>query len=1432
MDGLTIAECAKLLLPIAKKVWPHARRVYQEHQAGIMPVVKGSDLLSQEFQDTLNRITGGNVDDTWWQNLLNAIEQPLVLPDFLRIPAVQEWLSDDVVQTQLKTIARSCVMGSKSGDRKFPATLRSKYSEKTGEHERFSNLPITVVVSILVAGFLSSIPKTSRPIAAMLQASADESRAGIEGLHERFDRIGADSIVVKAHNEEVAQNLFLIIKKRSIDPSTARQEIRNLVKRVLDGDLHHADIVNQGYVLYWATRIHAGDVITLTDAKEYRGQLLGLKPDADTRILDALILDTEGDADGALRILRDIDNPDGRAALLVVLRKQSSDVALEWFDKQPGRDDPHFLTGTGWANVALTLAETGRWEEAAAYLFKARVHIDDWPDLSYLEGVIIVALMLPEEHRRSVLTMNVFHPIIHTLEGSQIDILRQRANERFALAEQKMIAIGLEGRARGARMWCLWLRLTDRRPKLAEEARREVQEGLKDGTTVIDFLPFAQTFNIPFDPDPIKNYLAQQKRLGGLNEAETFAEFQLAEQIMTDKEFASFLEKEETRFINALSQPGLKAMLSGKRIEALVDDGQTARARHLLEERKGEFEGRDYERLQAMIITREGADPRDNLEDIYRQTHDLIDLRNLINCIGRAGDWRALKPLLEEIFRRERTAKNAHQLVECMRRLPDADDNIIAEFLKKNEDLFPQNSDLACEMAWALFRLGRWQESRKINDDLLKNRHAHVDIALDINLAIMLGESERFAAIIDREWQSRQEREPHLLMLLATIAAEVDQTERRSFEFAEIAASKAPDDPKVLVNAYALAVQLGREDDVKVGEWMSRAVALSDRKGPVWKADMREVAEMIPAHRERSRRSEEAFLRGDIPVHLAADALNIPLSRILLDIPQNNELMDDYRRLVVLPILSGARLPVEVRSEWVIGLDATSIMILWYLDLLPLTFDSFPTLVIAPDMMPLLLNERRRVRFHQPSRVKSAEEIQRLNLRPMNPPPKPPSWLVDEVGLDLAQLLQTAQMTNGYVVHPLPIHTLSIYTIKEADLREYGNLIISTQAFSRMLFDNGSITEQQYKRSLEYLHLHDRDRAQMPDSSRLQRPLYLDDLAVSYLQSSGILQAACSCGINIQVHQAFPSEQAALIKAEREGRDLADSLDKIRVSLQHAFESGKAVFLPRRQADNDEPEKHETSYHITTNEQFLIQVGPCDAICIDDRFFNKHPIITDQCGQSAPIICTLDLLRHFEKRGLITEEEKNEKLHKLRKAGFFFVPIEPAELERLLRKVDLDQNMQVKETAELRVLRRTLMRIRSLDIIQQPLETPFLDRLRLCCVMVIFRLWRDQNLSPTHLVALTDWLWSNVSPSPLDWIRTARGKDGMKPEAEAYAIHVELLLRFMPSIQGERLEAFRNWAERTVLEPLLPANADLVDAITLRIRAGIEELCKEHGKNA
>ncbi len=69
------------------------------------------------------------------------------------------------------------------------------------------------------------------------------------------------------------------------------------------------------------------------------------------------------------------------------------------------------------------------------------------------------------------------------------------------------------------------------------------------------------------------------------------------------------------------------------------------------------------------------------------------------------------------------------------------------------------------------------------------------------------------------------------------------------------------------------------------------------------------------------------------------------------------------------------------------------------------------------------------------------------------------------------------------------------------------------------------------------------------------------------------------------------------------------------------------------------------------------------------------------------------------------------------------------------------------------------------------------------------------------------------------------------PLPDMFARHVELLLRPM-SGRRDRVEAFRRWAESAVLEPLLPANADLVDALARHVGAEIERMAKEFADDA
>src|SRR5262245_52888190 len=113
---ILLSAVAKPLVSVAQAIRPYLQRVYRERQAGQMPFSVSNDILEQGVDATFDRLRGGNIDDTWWQNLLNHIGHQFVAPDFLRIPALQEWLANKQVQSDFKALARRLIMGSDTDD--------------------------------------------------------------------------------------------------------------------------------------------------------------------------------------------------------------------------------------------------------------------------------------------------------------------------------------------------------------------------------------------------------------------------------------------------------------------------------------------------------------------------------------------------------------------------------------------------------------------------------------------------------------------------------------------------------------------------------------------------------------------------------------------------------------------------------------------------------------------------------------------------------------------------------------------------------------------------------------------------------------------------------------------------------------------------------------------------------------------------------------------------------------------------------------------------------------------------------------------------------------------------------------------------------------------------------------------------------------------
>ena len=1312
------------------------------------------------------------------------------------------------VEDGLLAIARAHVMGQEADDEvRVRERLAESYSERTGEAPRFAEVPIDVVVATLAAGYFASMPRDQWPLAGMIQAGHSEVVRRIDRIGDRIDRASTvDAAAREALGKIAEEELSAILALRKFDFEDAVARVRVLWRRVEQGELAMAPERPRNSVCYWATRLLASSTETVADAREMREKLPETYGETELRIVDALLKSTEDDEDVAIQLLRDIACPSARSVLFGVLHRfRGPEAALLWFEDVHPNTKPDHFEDLGWHEWGFCLAKSGRWEEAAEGL-RVLASACSWvPTLAMLEGTINAALLLPAERRDLALEgLPTYMGIRPNLEDGAKK-RHSRAVECFTFVECSLPDLAGDRIGESVGAWRCWLELMDPDADGVARGRRKVQARLEDRERGVGLVSLAWAFGIDFDGRALREELEKRKQFGGLADEEVFAECLLNQSTMDPREFATYVEKRSERLDRVLGP----SMTTVALFEALLADGQTERARTVFEDRCDLVVDEARRRMEVALHTAGGGDPREQLEALYEESNELIDLRNLIGYLKTQEDWTKVELLVRELFSREPTLDNAYEVVSVLSRPPTDHPSVVA-FLEENPRIVAQSNDMKSALAWGLFHRGRIGDSRAINDGLLSARVQRNDLSLDVNIAVATGDWERLSSIVDREWRRRTKHDAEVLMMLARLASQGGQSSERSVELARLAAEKEPEDPRVLIAAHGIHVELGRDEDADP-QWLARALEHSSEDGPIWAADYQKVVnDWLPRMRERNEDIEQKLLDGALPIVLAAGALNTPLSRILLaERPMG---IRDGRRRPLIPVVSGTRNRTDVEDSWTVGLDVTSIMVLARLGLLDAALGAFCHVKVAPDLMGCLFVERAEARFHQPVRVEAARQARRLlergRIKVVQRSAVPARKLADEVGADLAVLLEASREENGVVVCARPIHKVGSLMLETADTSAYDDLIVSPADLCAAARRSGRIDSDQHERAMAFMATQGQMAGAGLSQSVLDGPIYVDGLALSYLQSARVLEQMANSGLDLRVHARVAEEMNEFVDAGEAGDDLAEGVEAIRDSLRGGMESGKVSLLPRP------PERSENGMgsvpSVSSIEGLLFGCGACDALCVDDRFINSHPASEDPSGKSVLVVCVLDVLRHLRSRGVIEEADYWGARHRLREAGFAFVPVEADELVRHLLDAEV-QGGRVLESAELRTIRQTVNRFDASGLLKGEEARALSEGLATASVEVVRTLWADRSIDEEAAAALATWVWQYLPVATHLMRNESTGAESPTPFEDLVSRRVGMLLMAPPMALAQRRSAYRVWLERTVLGPLRTSNPEVVE---------------------
>jgi hypothetical protein len=530
--------------------------------------------------------------------------------------------------------------------------------------------------------------------------------------------------------------------------------------------------------------------------------------------------------------------------------------------------------------------------------------------------------------------------------------------------------------------------------------------------------------------------------------------------------------------------------------------------------------------------------------------------------------------------------------------------------------------------------------------------------------------------------------------------------------------------------------------------------------------------------------------------------LNKSLVDLIVFPAYSNLSENDPRRRSAIPAYSGNRQVNQIPIRGSIGIEATSLLTLSFLNLLDKGLDAFDTVYITLSTLSWLFEEKQKATYHQPSKIRDAHKILELiaadQLEKLIPSTTPDSDFAEQVGDELALLIAEAEKvrenesTQHIVVKSSPVYRLSSLMEEEVDFSVHAAVLSSCQSVVSYLQHKGQITADEEKRARSYLQFVEKPWTNQPEIED-GAVLYLDDLSVHYLLRAGILNKLRRAGFKPIVSPFVLSEINGFISYERISEEVNEAIERIRSAINVRIESGKIQL--GRQSRVDDKEKQSLLEQPTFG--IFALAKDCDLVIADDRFFNQRAVIGDDSAQ-APIYSTLDLIETLASYGSITLEERSEYITRLRRAGYFFIPASENEFLGYLNNSPIQEG-KIHEIAELRAIRENILQVRMSTWLQLPSEIFWLESIFMALIRAMWKLWKTED-DISSIKARSSWILNQVDIR--GWAHCFDTKTGDSIIETGRAEYIVRILTPPPDLTPDSKKQYWDCVEEKILDPI------------------------------
>lgn len=1125
-------------------------------------------------------------------------------------------------------------------------------------------------------------------------------------------------------------------------------------------------------------------------------------------VAEARLLHARGLPEEAIAKVRDETTPDARSALLSILAQvRGEEAALAWL--ADGGLTAGDLTPGGiqvLANIYL------KKDIASARDFLIAVPdsvLADSPYLIFFRAALRLASLFAKPDRGLALLgfpidVRTAHPVVaqaiveEELDSALADLHRvQPLLAELELAQALKLAECLK-------TWCEVLH-----PQRRQRAIQRLRAQMAKPDQGLSNLQFALAYDTDFDPTTVRVYLDKRERHVGWNDDDLRAALVLRIHCDDAHELAALVSKYRGRLEGFL---GKEAVVSLE-VQALARVKDATSAKLVLEENRAAISHDMARVLEAEVARAEGADPVVALRNAYEQTQNTDALRNLVAELLRRKDHKALAHFAEKLFD---ATGDPDDLILAANALARArDDNGFLRIVAAHPELVQSNTGIARHYAWKLFELGRMLEALALAQRLRTEEGGkYRDFQLEIAIAVETGAWETLATPLNDLLASANDRSAISLIRAAHLAQVSQQGSLVGLLTAAIA--KGPDDPHVLIAAYTIVLEEGLEEKKpEANEWFRKALDLSGVEGPVKSFELRELLSQQSAWNERTGKINEAIVEGKLPLIIAAQGFRTTLVDLLLRNLVGGSKQADARKRSALPLFSGRRKPMKLGDVKAIALDASATIVLAWLGVLPRVLQSYPKVYVPASTLTELFDGYSRIRKFQRSQITRAREvlgaIGKKSLKVHHSPAAIRDPLAREVGAGFVSLLRGADAVGGLIVHPAPLRRLGFEHDQDADVSDYSHRLVDLHCVLDALADEGMIDEATEDTARRYLTVQDK---RWPNRPVLKKatPLFLDDLALHYLQAVGLLDPVLRYFDSVSVDKSTEDQALVLSQSAGDSADILTIIDELRTAVHNAWSAGKVKFGPKREhsaGDAEQDDADENASEVSTI-NLLADLMQADVVIVDDRALNKEAFASDSKGQRAHTATSLDILEDLKVRGLLSDAERRNLRHRLRSAGAVLVPVSEEEI------VAAALRSKSKESAELRAIRESISLARMAKVPRFPSEMPWLANVALAIKGAILGIWiqesdkaRAARLARAVLnlrLRLAEWLEEWGETPPPEWVE----------EVEAV---ITATLAVPVELEDDAVvEAYQAWLEEELLAPLRDLNSAAYQRVVTKVR--------------